>query len=359
MEASDLSSPSKASKYDHIHNIKSDNANATATATSPAASVDHQHYNHFDRIVSNSNNINAGAAPAAADEYFSSEIIEIMEEDEETSITSSSSATDHNRNETIGKTRGQPLTRISESGIETNTTSLFSIDIHNNNIGGGSSDGVVYVAVGKSESSMDALLWTLNHAVLPGSSVVYLIHIFSDLKFIPSPFGGGLVPKTQVSPDLVEKYLVEDTRKRRDLLNKYVDICTSHMVHVETILIESDSVASAIVELISVLKIRQLVVGISKSNLRKLKVGRGSATVADQIRQRAADHQGFELTIVCQGKQLNMSELHGSIGGDLHSISASSTPTLASSGRPHFDDEQQQQQQQPTSYSSFTCCFKG
>ena len=39
-------------------------------------------------------------------------------------------------------------------------------------------------------------------------------------------------------------------------------------MQVETILIESDSVINAIVELISVLNIRRLVVGISKSNLR-------------------------------------------------------------------------------------------
>ena len=39
-----------------------------------------------------------------------------------------------------------------------------------------------------------------------------------------------MVPKTSVTPDLVESYMMEDSRKRRELLNKYVDKCTSHMV---------------------------------------------------------------------------------------------------------------------------------
>ncbi|XP_057537216.1 U-box domain-containing protein 35 isoform X2 [Amaranthus tricolor] len=188
-----------------------------------------------------------------------SEIIEIIEEEDEEILAGKS-----------GGRKSQKLVPISENGIETNTTSLFSIDINhkvNDSTRYSSSDDVVYVAVGKSESSMDALLWALTHCVHPGSTVVYLIHIFPDLKFIPSPFGGGMVPKTSVTPDLVESYMMEDSRKRRELLNKYVDKCTSHMMQVETILIESDSVINAIVELISVLNIRRLVVGISKSNL--------------------------------------------------------------------------------------------
>ncbi|XP_021766731.1 uncharacterized protein LOC110731202 [Chenopodium quinoa] len=308
-------------------------ANATATAT-----VDHHHYTPFDSI--HKSNYDFGGV---------SEIIEIMEEDEENLIASS-----HKKNKTsfIGRSGGQQLTTISEGGIITNTTSLFSIDIHNNS--GRSSDDVVYVAVGKSESSNGALLWTLKHSVHPGTTLVYLIHVFSDLKFIPSPFGGGVVPKTQVSPDLVESYMVQDTRKRRELLNKYVDICTSHRVQVETILIESDFVANAIVELISVLNIRQLVVGMSKSNLRKLKAGKGSATVADQIRQNA--DEGCELTIVCQGKKLNMSEHYRTFEYHLHSNSTSSPTAASSEGRNQFDE---QQQQPPPPHGSFSCCFKG
>jgi hypothetical protein len=40
--------------------------------------------------------------------------------------------------------------------------------------------------VGKSDSSMDALAWTLKHAVTP-STIVYLVHVFLETWYIPSP----------------------------------------------------------------------------------------------------------------------------------------------------------------------------
>ncbi|CAO2842387.1 unnamed protein product [Amaranthus hypochondriacus] len=295
-------------------------------APSGCVPIDHQDYNYNTR---------------RANEV--SEIIEIIEEEDEEILAGKS-----------GGRKSQKLVPISENGIETNTTSLFSIDIHHkvNSARYSSSDDVVYVAVGKSESSMDALLWALTHCVHPGSTLVYLIHIFPDLKFIPSPFGGGMVPKTSVTPDLVESYMMEDSRKRRELLNKYVDMCTSHMVQVETILIESDSVINAIVELISVLNIRRLIVGISKSNLRKMKVRKGSNIVADQIRQTAP--QDCELKIIHQGKELELNDIDGV--NHLNSSSPVSSPTVVSiRSRAQYDDHEQQQS--PT--SPFSCCFKG
>ena len=58
--------------------------------------------------------------------------------------------------------------------------SVFSFDFHNR-------DYVVYVAVGKNDSSMDALLWTLNHALSTDRTLVFLIHVFPELRFIPTP----------------------------------------------------------------------------------------------------------------------------------------------------------------------------
>lgn len=49
-------------------------------------------------------------------------------------------------------------------------------------------DESVYVGVGKGESSMDALTWALKHEVDPSSSTtVYLIHVFPEVTYIPSP----------------------------------------------------------------------------------------------------------------------------------------------------------------------------
>ncbi|KAL5974345.1 hypothetical protein ACLOJK_031009 [Asimina triloba] len=44
----------------------------------------------------------------------------------------------------------------------------------------------VYVAVGKSSSSMDALTWTLKHGATP-STFVYLVHVFPEVHHIPTP----------------------------------------------------------------------------------------------------------------------------------------------------------------------------
>lgn len=52
-------------------------------------------------------------------------------------------------------------------------------------------ENAVYVAVWKESEetlSMDALLWTLNNAVLdPSSALVILVHVFSQTKYIPTP----------------------------------------------------------------------------------------------------------------------------------------------------------------------------
>lgn len=67
------------------------------------------------------------------------------------------------------------------------SSTVFSIDIHNY------LDDVVYVAVGTNininggSSSMEALSWTLKHAVTPETTTVYLLHVFPQVKLIPTP----------------------------------------------------------------------------------------------------------------------------------------------------------------------------
>lgn len=80
-------------------------------------------------------------------------------------------------------------------------SSQFSFDFHNHHHGNSSSsyhnhgqeegeEDAVYVAVSSSStsSSMDALLWTLNHAILhPSSTTVFLVHVFPQIRHIPTP----------------------------------------------------------------------------------------------------------------------------------------------------------------------------
>ena len=60
-------------------------------------------------------------------------------------------------------------------------SSLFSLDLNY-----AEEEDSVYVAVEKSESSMDAFSWTLAHFVNT-STTLYLIHVFPEIRYIPSP----------------------------------------------------------------------------------------------------------------------------------------------------------------------------
>ncbi|CAJ1962748.1 unnamed protein product [Sphenostylis stenocarpa] len=162
-------------------------------------------------------------------------------------------------------------------------------------------EDTVYVAVGKSQSSMDALSWTLNNLATP-STIIYLIHVFPEIKLLPNPLGVGMIPKDQVSPELVESYMAQERGKRRELLNKFLQLCSASKVKVDTILIESDLIAKAIIDLIPILQIRKVVIGASKSHTRKMRSRKGSG-IADQILQNAPE--SCDVSIVCEGKEVN------------------------------------------------------
>ncbi|CAL0309148.1 unnamed protein product [Lupinus luteus] len=161
----------------------------------------------------------------------------------------------------------------------------------------------VYVAVGKGETSMEALSWTLKNLVTP-YTMLYLIHVFPEIKHIPSPLGVGIVPKSQVSVEQVENYMAQERGKRRELLQKFLQLCSASKVKVDTILIESDMIAKALIDLIPILQIRTLVLGANKSHLRKLRSRKGNS-IADQILQNASEN--CKVSIVCEGKEV-MSE---------------------------------------------------
>lgn len=147
---------------------------------------------------------------------------------------------------------------------------------------------------------MDALVWTLNNLVHPFSdSVVNLIHVFPQLHYIPSPL--GKLPINQVNAEHKERFLIQERSKRRDFLQKFLDICSASKVKVETILIESDMEAKALLDLIPILYIKKLVLGAPRSSIRKLRSRKGNETV-DQMVQNVPEF--CELHIICEGKQV-------------------------------------------------------
>ncbi|KAH0986056.1 hypothetical protein GBA52_013233 [Prunus armeniaca] len=263
-----------------------------------------------------------------------------IEEDDEEEVGSSSSSSSRSSSrrstqaddipreikELFGNKRYPPMPSIKEDYI----------DNHHDH----RSSNSVYVAVGKSESSMEALTWTLKHAADPSSTTVYLIHVFPETHFIPSPL--GKLPKSQVSSQQVETHMAQETGKRRELLHKFLDKCSAANVKVDTMLIESDMIARAILDLILILNITTLVLGTTKSNLRKLMSGKGSG-IAAQILQAAPD--GCEIKIICQGNQVMMDPA-------IHSLSPrlNDDPTTTKS---------MQHRQPSNNNEAFSCiCFK-
>lgn len=76
--------------------------------------------------------------------------------------------------------------------------------------------------------------------------------------------GVGMIPRNQVSAEQVESYIDKEKVKRRELLQKFLQSCSASKVKVDTILIESDLVAKAILDLIPILQITNLVIGANK-----------------------------------------------------------------------------------------------
>ncbi|XP_058771896.1 U-box domain-containing protein 35-like [Vicia villosa] len=185
----------------------------------------------------------------------------------------------------------EPLGTIREEDCE---SSVFSIDIHKDRL-----YDVVYVAVGENGSSMEALSWTLKHLVNPNSTIVSLIHVFPQVKRIPTSL--GKIPRKYVSQEQVNNYLSQEKRKRRILLQKFIDMCTGSKVKVEMLLIENDNVGKAIVDLVKNLNIRKLVIGITQSNLRKHESRRHDST-AKMVLKSVEDR--CDIKIICEGREV-------------------------------------------------------
>ncbi|KAI7731478.1 hypothetical protein M8C21_026902 [Ambrosia artemisiifolia] len=221
---------------------------------------------------------------------------EITEEDEEEDDD------DNNNN----NNRSILMPTISEGYNEGKSSEMFSYDSDRN------VNDVVYVVTwrGSDElvsASMDALMWTIGNDVYgSSSSIVYLVHVFPELRFIPTPL--GRLPISQANPEQKEGYVSDERSKRAEYLQKFLSLCSSSKVQVETVLIESDMEAKAILDLIPILNIRKLVMGATKSNLRKLKSSskRGGGGTLEQILHNTP--QFCEVKVIFEGKEVSLQD---------------------------------------------------
>ncbi|CAJ1943779.1 unnamed protein product [Sphenostylis stenocarpa] len=117
----------------------------------------------------------------------------------------------------------------------------------------------LYVAVGKDD--LDVVKWALEHAVSPGSRI-FLIHVSSPITSIPTPV--GRFERSKLTPQQVRLYVNEVNIKRKDLLQKYIQMSNEAKVTAETLLLESNDTGKAILDLVSILNITNLVIGIKK-----------------------------------------------------------------------------------------------
>ncbi|CAA7397891.1 unnamed protein product [Spirodela intermedia] len=165
--------------------------------------------------------------------------------------------------------------------------------------GGGEGGSDLYVAVGKGSSSMGALSWALKHVAKP-KDFVYLIHVYPEVRNIPTPL--GMLPRNQVTPEQVESYMSLERSKRIQLLQPFLKLGDASKVIMDTLLIESDLIANAIVELIPVLHIRRLFMGISKSNIRAMRKGAGKS---GQVLRNAPEY--CQVTVISEGGEVRAS----------------------------------------------------
>ncbi|KAF1875692.1 hypothetical protein Lal_00006322 [Lupinus albus] len=174
-------------------------------------------------------------------------------------------------------------------------STVFSLDIHNKCI------DVIYVAVDDhGDSSLQALSWALNHADVTPSTTLFLIHVFPQIKFIPTPL--GKIPRSHVHPQYVNMYLTQERGKRKFLLQKFIHhLCLHSKVKVEIMLIEGDNVAKAIVDIVGSLNIRKLVIGTTKANLRKCESGRGNG-IGEKVVKNG--QESCDVKIICEGREV-------------------------------------------------------
>ncbi|KAH0666770.1 hypothetical protein KY285_027976 [Solanum tuberosum] len=152
----------------------------------------------------------------------------------------------------------------------------------------------VYVVVGKND--LYVVQWALDHAVSPGFRVC-LVHIFPTIKYIPTPVGN--LSRSQLSKEQVQVYINEENNRRKSLLQIYIRLCNDAKVPVDTMLVESNSPAKALLDLIPIVNITSLVIGTRPSRSTRL-VKKGQ-DIGEYVQKNAPEF--CEVKVVSQVQQ--------------------------------------------------------
>ncbi|KAL5056644.1 hypothetical protein RYX36_037326 [Vicia faba] len=214
----------------------------------------------------------------------------------------------------IGFKKNQVFDYSFSSNIEEEDDDLFEINLKKEE----PLSDVVYVAVRIDDqgSSMEALSWALKHSVIPSITTISLLHVFPQIKLIPSPL--GKIPRSHVNQEHVDIYLAQEKSKRRMLLQKFIDLCNDSKVKVEVLLIESDNVVKTIVDLVKNLNIMKLVIGTTtSSNLRK-HVSRRKNSIAEMVLKSVEEK--CDVRIICEGREVIDQMINGCTSSQHHEV---------------------------------------
>ncbi|KAL0300909.1 UNVERIFIED_CONTAM: hypothetical protein Sradi_6367700 [Sesamum radiatum] len=151
---------------------------------------------------------------------------------------------------------------------------------------------------------MDALIWTLNHAVVNPSSTCFSHSCLPRNQVHSLPLGNVTSKSSEprAEGDVRGPRKTEEERISTQVLDRL--FCFPVKIKADTIVIESDTEAKAILDLIPILNIRKLVLGATKSAVRRiLRSSRKGKGVADEIVQNAPEF--CEVKIICEGKEMS------------------------------------------------------
>ncbi|KAH9297850.1 hypothetical protein KI387_029532, partial [Taxus chinensis] len=125
----------------------------------------------------------------------------------------------------------------------------------------------IAVAVGKDKNSIYAVRWALDHLISQEQvQTLVLIHVRSPILTIPTPMGNH-VPIAHVREDAVALYMKQVESETNELLLPYLCMCNNKKVQTEVTVLENENIPKAIVEHISNLNIRKIVIGSSSRNV--------------------------------------------------------------------------------------------
>ncbi|XP_013590429.1 PREDICTED: U-box domain-containing protein 35 [Brassica oleracea var. oleracea] len=118
----------------------------------------------------------------------------------------------------------------------------------------------IFVALSESRKNKNVVTWALEKFAPEANVGFKLLHIHPRITSVPTPMG-NTIPISEVRDDVVAAYRQEVLWQAEDVLKPYKKMFERRKVAVEVHVIESDTVAAAIAEVVTRNSIERLVIG--------------------------------------------------------------------------------------------------